>query len=493
MNDPGILSLIPTVITILVALVSHRIILAMCLGIVSGAIVLEHSSFISIIKNICHYGYITCSDPERLKIALFLLLVGGLLGIISESGAYIEFAKKLVKYLNSAVKVRLTTFILGILIFFDDYASVLIAGTSMRSITEEKKISPALMAYIVDTVATVVSITILSTWSAFESSLMVSSAESAGIKKSAVDLLLSSLPYHICTYCGIFLAFLVALTGKWFGKKFEDKGTQEKKEETIIGEGAGFLHVFIPILTLILCAIGGLLYSGYKKFNTLKNSEINIINLLGDAPTIHILIFSTLMSLLICIILLKKDRIMPGGTMRKSFLTGLKHMVSASLLIMLSKGLSQISGDLGTGLYITGIFSSFAGYETLPVIITVIAALVTIATGISWSSMAILMPIAYDMALNKGGSELLAIMGGAVISGSILGGLLIPYSDTSVMASSAFKITTVYHVKTQFPQVMTVLGVSLAAYLLIGFGVKLWAVYLMAAAVLGVAHWRFAR
>jgi Na+/H+ antiporter NhaC len=104
---------------------------------------------------------------------------------------------------------------------------------------------------------------------------------------------------------------------------------------------------------------------------------------------------------------------------------------------MLSKGLSQISGDLGTGLYITGIFSSFAGYETLPVIITVIAALVTIATGISWSSMAILMPIAYDMALNKGGSELLAIMGGAVISGSILGGLLIPYSDTSVMASSA--------------------------------------------------------
>jgi len=130
---------------------------------------------------------------------------------------------------------------------------------------------------------------------------------------------------------------------------------EEKKEETIIGEGAGFLHVFIPILTLILCAIGGLLYSGYKKFNTLKNSEINIINLLGDAPTIHILIFSTLMSLLICIILLKKDRIMPGGTMRKSFLTGLKHMVSASLLIMLPKGLSQISGDLGTGLYITGI------------------------------------------------------------------------------------------------------------------------------------------
>ena len=168
-------------------------------------------------------------------------------------------------------------------------------------------------------------------------------------------------------------------------------------------------------------------------------------------------------------------------------------MVSASLLIILSKGLSQISGDLGTGIYITGIFSPFVGYETLPAIITIIAALVTIATGISWSSMAILMPIAYDMALDKGGSELLAIMGGAVISGSILGGLLIPYSDTSVMASSAFKITTVYHVKTQFPQVMTVFAVSIAAYLLIGFGVNLWAVYLMAAGLLGVVHWRFAK
>jgi len=493
MIDPCILSLIPTVITILVALLSHRIVLAMCLGIASGALILEHSGFISTIKNLWYYFYITFSDMERLKIALFLLLVGGLLGIISHSGAYIEFAKKLAKYLNSARKVRLTTFILGILIFFDDYASVLIAGTSMRSITEEKKISPALMAYIVDSVATVVSITILSTWSAFESSLMVSSAQAAGIKKTAVDLLLSSLPYHICTYCGIFLAFLVALTGKWFGKRFEHKELQEKKEEIIIGKGAGFSHVFIPIITLISCAIGGLLYSGYKKFQSLSGSEVNIINLLGDAPTINILIISTVVSLLICIILLKKDRVMPDGTMRKSFLTGMKHMVSASLLIILSKGLSQISGDLGTGIYITHIFSSFIGAGTLPAIITVIASLVTIATGISWSSMAILMPIAYDMALNKGGGELLAIMGGAVISGSILGGLLIPYSDTSVMASSAFKITTIYHVKTQFPQVMTVFAVSLMAYLLIGFGVNLWAVYLMAAGLLGVVHWRFAK
>jgi Na+/H+ antiporter NhaC len=208
MKDFGILSLAPTVIIISIALLTHRIIPAMCLGIISGVFILDHKGFFFFIKSLWHYFYITFSDTERLKIALFLFLVGGLIGIISDSGAYIEFAKRLTKYLNSLRKVRLTTFILGILIFFDDYASVLIAGTSMRSITEEKKISPALMAYIVDSVATVVSITVLSTWSAFESSLMVSAAETAGIKNQQQKFFLHLFHITSVPIAAFFLLFL---------------------------------------------------------------------------------------------------------------------------------------------------------------------------------------------------------------------------------------------------------------------------------------------
>jgi hypothetical protein len=162
------------------------------------------------------------------------------------------------------------------LIFFDDYASVLDCGTSMRSITEEKKISPDPYGIYCRYIATVVSITILSTWSAFESSLMVSSAEVGRHKEIGRLICFSRLfPFIYALTAGIFLAFLVALTGEMVRKKIPKiKEHRRKKKKLVIGEGADSFMSLYPLLTLILCAIGGLLYSDIKKFNTLKKSEI---------------------------------------------------------------------------------------------------------------------------------------------------------------------------------------------------------------------------
>ncbi len=497
MTDYSFYSLVPALTTIAISVATHNVTLALALGILSGVLVIAGAGAALIYEKTVHYAIATFADLERIEISLFVMLIGGLLEIMSASGAYYMLADALSRRLHDAKKSRVATWLIGVFIFFDDYANVLIAGSSMRKINLMNKASIAQVGYIVDIVSEIASVAIISTWAAYEGSIMYESSLKFNVNLSSMELLIASLPYHFYTYLGIIFAFLTAWSGKWLGSGFEKDGaaadeTDGNLKDEIDGRVRAH-HFLTPVLSLIALAFGGLFASGYWRFRQKSSEAVSLINILSNAPTIEVLLFSAVVATLICVYLMKKDGVLAGRSYFKIFLIGKLGMSHAALIIMLSNGLAKISADLGTGSYITGIAGGFITAWALPAIIFFASCLITIATGFSWSSMAIMMPVAYQMAVTHAGASLIPILSGAVVSGAISGAHLVPYSDKSVMTAAACKITPVYHVKTQFLNVVCAIAASIAGYLLAGATSSYLLGFLVAAALISAAHFIFAR
>ncbi len=487
------LCLLPAFIVILVSVSTKRIALAVLCGIAGGTIVLAEYQAWAWLLSTKEILWESIKDFQRLQIALFVLLIGVLLEMIALSGAYLQFAQKISLYLDSPKKTRIATWICSICLFFDDYANLLITGASMRSIAQRHRISLAMLAYIADIGAALVSAILLSTWSAFEISVMMDAALISGISRPGTTFFMQAMPYHFYTYIGIFLTFLVCWKGNWFGYRLvsqeENSLTIQEKESK--GNDARLYHVVLPIASFLAFSLLGLLTFSYYESKSQESFEL--VKILGAVPTVEILLTSAFLSLLLETILLIKDRVFP----KRSYFflavkTGILRMLEVAMVIVFSKGLALVCEKLQTGAYLTNMLGNFLHPAWLPALVFLTAAIITIATGFSWSTMPILMPVAYQFALASGKEEFLVVVSGAVISGSIAGSHLVPYSDTSLMASVSCGIKPLYHVKTQLLQVLCVLSASFIAYLLVGYGKTLIA-YPVAIAIVFFIHLSFAR
>lgn len=487
--DFGILSLVPAAVTILAAVLTHRVALALFLGIVAGAFTFAHGTVGAGTAACLRYLKLSFTDVERLKISLFILLVGGLLELVSRSGAYERFSEFVSTKLDSARKTRVVTFLMSLCVFFDDYANVLICGASMRTMCSRHRISPALLAYIVDQTAVVVSIVLISTWAGFEASLLVSSAEPLGVKLGSSALFLGSFPYHTVTFFGLFLAFLSAWTGRWIGARLDDGSSAHSNQSSIQPKAETRLrHLLIPLGSLVLLAILGLL--GFTGRNVLNswNDGLTLISVFSDLPTVDILNAAVMISILSAIILFRHDNVLDWSDIRRGMFKGVKSMVSTGLVILLAKGLSAVSTDLGTGVWLTSLLGDKLSPAMVPVATMFVSFLITVATGFSWSSMAIVMPIGFQMAMSTGGESFIPIVAGAVISGSIAGGLMIPYSDTTVITAAGFGISPLYHAKTQALQILPLVPVAALSLWLLGSGWGIPASYILPGLILVAIH-----
>ncbi len=486
MSEFGILSLIPAIITIIVAITIKKVDLALFLGVVGGAFVFAKFKILAGIKELYFCIIESFKDIERVEIALFVILVGGMLELISSSGAYKELAIKLSKKINSAKKARMSTFFLSLSLFFDDYANVLISGSSMRSINIQNNVRPAMISYIVNVVASFASVMLISTWAAFEASLFDSPAQLIGIGKKSVTIFLESIPFHFFTFLSIFLAFLVAFSGKWFSVKL-DKGEIKNIEQKEKKYKSSYIHVLIPIINLIIASISVIFISGYL---ICKNKNINpeLANILGEALVIEALIIATSISVIFLIIMFIKDKVMKKSEIAKYFLKGTKSMISIGMVIMFAKSLSLISAKLNTGGYISTNLQHFISPLMLSAIIFLIALLISVATGFSWSSMAIVMPIAFQMAQSCQRLDLIPAVSAAVISGAIAGAQYVPYSDKTVMTAVACSINPLNHAKTMIPQILLVSLVTIGAYIMHSLGLITPLIYLICAIVIFIIH-----
>ena len=490
METYGWLSILPPLLAIVLAWRSKEVLVSLFAGVFLGATILaDYNPLIGFMKTIDTYMVGALSDSWNAAILLFLLTLSGMVGIITKSGATQELADFVAKKARSAKKAQLSTWMMGILIFFDDYANSLIVGTTMRSITDKLKISREKLSYIVDsTAAPVTSMALISTWVGYEMGLIRDAFAKLGIEQNIYSTFVKTIPYRFYSILALFMVLIVILKNKDFGAMYEAE-KRAREEGKVLADDANPMasdeltemegksghrmkwhDAFWPIVGVIVVTLAGLWYNGGG-----LDAGVSIRDAFSNADSSVVLLWSSFSGTIIAALLaMVKGKLSVDETV-DGWIDGAKALATACGILILAWSLGDVIEQLGTANYIVDITKGFIPPFMVPTMMFVIPGIVAFATGTSWGTNAIIMPIAIPMAVNFGAPLLPSI--GAVLTGCVLGDHCSPISDTTIMSSTASAADHIDHVRTQLPYALTVGGVSIVfGFLPSGLGLPYWAV-----------------
>ncbi len=482
---PAWLSIIPPLIAILLALIFREVIISLLFGIWIGAVFLnDYNPFVAVLKVIDTYIINALTDPSHIQILVFTSLFGGVVGLISKSGGTKGLADLITRFAKSRKMGLISTWLMGIVIFFDDYANTLIVGNLMRPITDRLRVSREKLAFIVDaTSAPVTSIFIVSSWIGYEVGLIHDSLLMIGSTENAYDIFLRTIPYRFYPILMLFFVFLVAYTKRDFGpmykaeKRAVDEGllTEENVDvENDLTAGselfgnedkAKWYNGVIPILVLIVGAIWGLYFTGMNALIEKGISDYSIRDIIGNSDSYKSLLWASFASCIVAAIMVISQKIMNLKETLDSWFLGLRSMFLALLILTLAWSIGAITNEMKTADYIVSILGDTLNPRYLPVLVFLVCALTSFSTGTSWGTMAIMMPIVIPLAAavtglyhyDSANSEI--ILHGvisSVLAGSVFGDHCSPISDTTILSSMASGCNHIDHVRTQLPYAILV-------------------------------------
>jgi Na+/H+ antiporter NhaC len=496
----GVLTLLPPLLAIFLALAFRQVLAALWLAIWLGAfIVYDWHPFAAIARSIDHYLLNALSDPDDAAMLLFIIFMGGLIGIISKSGGIQGIVEVLARRATSTSRAQLATWAMGLFIFFDDFANTLIVGNAMRPITDKLKISREKLSYIVDTTAApIASVSPISTWIGYEVGLINGALASISLPASGYILFIQSIPFRFYPVLALFMVFLVSILGRDLGPmlRAERRARREGKvlrddavplaslDPEIIHppEGAPrrWCNAVVPLLVMIVVTFVGLWVhgihvlgpEGYKEVLAESaeagwlGGRVYILGMvLSNASANTVLCWASLTSCLVAVMMVVFQRILSLGQSMHAWLNGVKSMVIAIVVLLFAWSLGSVCADLHTAEYVTHAVSGLLSPHLLPVIVFLIACGISFATGTSYGTMAILIPLAIPIAHRL--SELGALGAGeshtilvgtisSVLAGAVFGDHCSPISDTTIMSSMASSADHVDHVRTQLPYALLV-------------------------------------
>lgn len=505
----GFISLIPAIITILLAFTTKEVLLSLFIGVLSGASILEgingSGSFFSrigsVFNAVCDTALQITTDSFRMAVLILCLAIGGMVAVINAAGGFSALGRQITKGINTPRKSQIMAQIMGIFLFFDDYANSLIIGPVMRDITDKQGVSREKLAYIVDsTAAPVAGIAIVSSWIAAELSAIESGFEVAGIQGSAYVHFLGSIPFSFYNFAALAFMFILSLTGREYGPMLSaerrarageplKKGTKTGREtpDTEANMEAGSIwSVILPVLVLLIYAFAGFYINGMQ--NAIDAGMLSaeagfsfslLSTVFSYADTVTILMRASILASLVSILmgsLTGKTNIMEGIN---QWIKGASDILLTVVILVLAWSLSAIVGQLGTAYYLVDIVTLNLPYWLLPMLIFIVCCFISFAAG-SFGCMVIVMPIAvpiaYQTALLGGigyGEQLLFACIAAVLSGSIFGDHCSPVTDTTILSSIGAGCDNIDHVRTQLPYALTSAAIAaLFGYLPAGLGVS---------------------
>lgn len=518
----GPLSLLPTIIAILLAFVSHNVLISLLIGFLSGALIIAITtagSFTSVpvvfISEAFNSVKSVILDVDDLEILALCLIVGGMVEVVRRSGGFEALATKLTEKIKTPRKANIITSILGCIIFFDDYANALIVGPIMRPITDRVKVSREKLAYIVDsTAAPVTGIAIISSWVAVELLAISNGLKSVGSDASAFSLFLRSVPFcFYCLFCLSFI-FLVSITERDFGPMLKAeqrarKGEPVSEESKTIAtrkidkvEDKYKRRIFVAasaiVLLVVLSIVSFILNGRYRAIQEgllLPTSDFNLSNIIvavGAANTIRLVSISSLISSIYAICLGSALKLFDIKEAVKAWFQGAKDLIPTALMLITAWSLAYSINRLGTTYYAVEFISAKVAPIFVPIIIFSVCCLISCASG-SYGCLFVVMPLAIPLAfkmialypeLNEDVYLLLCI--GSVMAGSIFGDHCSPVTDCTILSAVGSGCTTMEHCKTQLPYAMvcaiisilcgiclTYIGVNVFISLAIGIVVQL--------------------
>ncbi|MGG7048195.1 Na+/H+ antiporter NhaC family protein [Campylobacter sp. 9BO] len=514
----GIWTLVPPVVAIALAFITKDVILSLFIGVFSGTFlinIINENIFMSFIKGFT--GIVerivgSMADSWNAGIMLQVLCIGGVVALVTKMGGTKAVALWLSKKAKTGISAQISTWIMGIFVFFDDYANALIVGPIMRPITDKFKISREKLAFIIDaTAAPIAGIAIISTWVGLEISLIKDGYGLIGIENiNSYGVFIETIPYR---FYNIFILFFIVCTafmqreygpmlmaerrarrgelhsGKTMMEDIEDK-TLEPKE----GIKLHMSNAVVPILVLIVGAFVSFYFSGLKALEgeALEAALANPLSFMtfretfGAADASVALFQSALFASIVAITMGVWRKIFTVKEAIGTWVKGWKTMIITIVILLLAWSLSSVIKELGTSRYLVELLSDTTPKFILPVAIFMLGSFISFSTGTSYGTMGILMPLVIPLAnaigLNYGlsGESMHAYMIvniSAVLTGAIFGDHCSPISDTTILSSMGAGCNHLDHVSTQFVYALSVGAIAIfAGYLPVAFGVSIWIV-----------------
>lgn len=457
-------ALLPPIIAIGLALITKEVFSSLFIGILSGAILSAGFKFTTTMDNVINVGLIS-SVADNAGIFVFLVELGIVVALVNKAGGSKAFGEWAKTHVKSKVGAQLCTFILGVLIFIDDYFNCLTVGSVMRPVTDKHKVSRSKLAYIIDaTAAPICMIAPISSWAAAVSQY---AQDGQGFK-----LFVMAIPFNF--YSLLTLVFIIALVLMKFDfgpmRKHEynaehgDLFSGEKIEQEEVEPCANgrVFDLIIPIALLIVSCIFALVYVG----GILDGASF--IQAFGDTDAFVALPWGGLIALVLSIIYFAFRKVVSIQDSMKAIPKGFIAMVPAILILTFATGLKNMTSTLGAKYYVGDLMNGAAASlkSFLPAIIFLVACLLAFATGTSWGTFGILIPIV--TAMFEPGEILLMISMSACLAGAVCGDHCSPISDTTIMSSAGAECVHLNHVTTQIPYAVTVAVISFVMYIFSG-------------------------
>ena len=483
-------SLLPPIIAIVLALITKEVYSSLFIGVLSGALFNGGFKFADSMDAMVGKGFIgVLADSWNMGIIVFLVVLGAMVALINGAGGAEAFGRWAKKRIKTKTGAALATFFLGVLIFIDDYFNCLTVGSVMRPVTDRKKMSREKLAYLIDaTAAPICMIAPISSWAAAVSS----TAKQVGT--NGISLFVNAIPYNFYSLLTIVMIIALILLRVDFGpmKKFEQAAEMMKdidvEKEEAADEKSGSSRVIdlvIPVAVLILSCVAGMLYSG-GFFNGDADYKGHLIAAFGNSDASFGLTWGSIIALVITVLyFILRGRLTFSEAM-KNIPKGFTAMVPAIMILTFAWSLNAMTSSLGAAGFVGNLMKGSAAglMNMLPAIIFLVALGLAFATGTSWGTFGILIPIVVAVFRN-GNPELLVIGISACLAGAVCGDHCSPISDTTIMASAGAECDHVNHVSTQLPYALTVAAVSFVSFILAGV-IKRWYVVLPIAIILMV-------
>lgn len=471
-------SVLPPVVAIALALITKEVYSSLFLGVLTGACLYAGPSFSGIIKKVVNDGIVaSISDAYNVGILVFLVVLGMLVSMMNKSGGSMAFGRWASSKIRSRNGAQLSTIGLGILIFVDDYFNCLTVGSVMKPLTDTHKVSRAKLAYLIDaTAAPVCILAPISSWAA---------AVSGFVKgQNGLTIFIKAIPYNFYALLTIVMMISITVMNFDYGKMAiyernaiekgdlftvkdinSDNADTEKREANADGH---VIDLIFPVIILIISCVVGMIYTGGFFSGT------PFATAFANCDAAASLSMGSIFALVVSIIYYAARRVLSFSSIMQCVPEGLQSMVAPILVLTFAWSLKAMTDQLGLAKYVASIVDNLGdGFISfLPAILFLIACGLGIASGTSWGTFGILIPIA--LAITAGRPDLMIIVISACMAGGVAGDHCSPISDTTIMSSAGAGCNHLSHVESQFPYALTVIGVSFITYVIAGFTRNAW-------------------
>lgn len=468
----SIWSLVPPVVAIALALITKEVYSSLFVGILVGGIFYSGFSFEGTITHIFQEGIVAVlSDSYNVGILIFLVILGTMVCLMNKAGGSAAFGEWASTHIKSRVGAQLATIILGVLIFIDDYFNCLTVGSVMRPVTDAQNVSRAKLAYLIDaTAAPVCIIAPISSWAAAVTGFVEG--------EDGFSIFIRAIPYNFYAILTILMMIAMVVMKVEYGpmKVHEDNAKKgdiyttpdrpyaNTEEEAVDNCKGKVMDLLIPIISLIICCVIGMIYTG-GFFD-----GVGFVEAFSGSDASQGLVYGSFFAFVITIVLYLVRRVLKFDECMACLPDGFKAMVPAILILVFAWTLKSMTDSLGAAEYVAGIVAGSAEgmVNLLPAIIFLVGCFLAFATGTSWGTFGILIPIV--VAVFQGTNETMMIISiSACMAGAVCGDHCSPISDTTIMASAGAQCNHVNHVTTQLPYAATVAVVSCITYVIAGF------------------------